>query len=98
MTGTERVRLQRGVTDLDLARFRPNADRCPATGIRLTPLSGLGDTPGNRRALYEPNKEWGRPRPRFPRRRPSLVRTVHRPADTRARAVNRTPGYVDADR
>lgn len=49
--------LQRDVTSFDLACFRPYADRRRTAGIRLTTLSELGDTPGNRRVLYELNKE-----------------------------------------
>ncbi|MGW0706190.1 GNAT family N-acetyltransferase [Streptomyces sp. NPDC002643] len=50
------VRLQLDVTDFDLARFQPYVDKCRTSGIRLTTLSELGDTPDNRRALYELNK------------------------------------------
>jgi hypothetical protein len=53
----EWIRLQLDVTDFDLARFRPYVDKCRTSGIRLTTLSELGDTPENRRALYELNKE-----------------------------------------
>lgn len=57
MTGTDMVRLQLDVTRFDLARFQPYVDRCRTSGIRLTTLSELGDTPRHRRALYELNKE-----------------------------------------
>ncbi|WP_338894505.1 GNAT family N-acetyltransferase [Streptomyces sp. TG1A-60] len=51
------VRLQLDVTDFDLARFQPYVERCRTSGIRLTTLSELGDTPAHRRELYELNKE-----------------------------------------
>ena len=51
------VRLQLDVTDFDLARFQPYVDECRTSGIRLTTLSELGDTPEHRRALYDLNKE-----------------------------------------
>lgn len=54
---TEPVRLQLDVDDFDLARFQPYVDKCRTSGIRLTTLSELGDTPEHRRALYELNKE-----------------------------------------
>ncbi|MFM9693269.1 GNAT family N-acetyltransferase [Streptomyces europaeiscabiei] len=57
MTTTQWVRLQLDVTDFDLARFQPYVDKCRTSGIRLTTLSELGDTPEHRRALYELNKE-----------------------------------------
>ncbi|MGW1669720.1 GNAT family N-acetyltransferase [Streptomyces sp. NPDC002324] len=177
MTGTDMVRLQLDVTAFDLARFQPYVDRCRTSGIRLTTLSELGDTPRHRRALYELNKECSADIPgrgpffaydeyhrlRFEvpaydprgvvlaldsldrdrwigmaatsdRRRSgfvfnemtgvralhrgrgisvamktfgigfagicgvSTVRTVHHPANARAIAMNRTLGYVDADR
>ena len=174
MTGTEPVRLQLDVTGFDLARCQPYVDKCRTSGIRLTTLSELGDTPRNRRALYELNKECSADipergpllrvrrvppaplrgaRPRSARCRPgarrrpvdrhggdlgptairvrlqrddggagpyrgrgisvamktfgigfagicgvSTVRTVHHPANARAIAMNRTLGYVDADR
>ncbi|MEE1759932.1 MULTISPECIES: GNAT family N-acetyltransferase [unclassified Streptomyces] len=51
------VRLQLDVADFDLARFQPYVDKCRTSGIRLTTLSELGDTPEHRRALYDLNKE-----------------------------------------
>ena len=56
-TAIEWVKLQLDVDAFDLARFQPYVDRCRASGIRLTTLSELGDTPEHRRALYELNKE-----------------------------------------
>ena len=54
---THLVRLQLDVTDFDLARFQPYVDKCRTSGIRLTTLSEVGDTPENRRVLYDLNKE-----------------------------------------
>ncbi|WP_322620591.1 GNAT family N-acetyltransferase [Streptomyces acidicola] len=51
------VKLHLDVDAFDLARFQPYVDTCRTSGIRLTTLSELGDTPEHRRALYELNKE-----------------------------------------
>ncbi|GAA2260445.1 hypothetical protein GCM10010145_31810 [Streptomyces ruber] len=51
------VKLELDLDAFDLARFQPYVDRCRRSGIRLTTLSELGDTPEHRRALYELNKE-----------------------------------------
>lgn len=51
------MKLQLDVDAFDLARFQPYVDTCRTSGIRLTTLSELGDTPDHRRALYELNKE-----------------------------------------
>ncbi|MGW0824540.1 GNAT family N-acetyltransferase [Streptomyces sp. NPDC002845] len=51
------VRLQLDVCAFDFARFQPYVDKYRTSGIRLTTLSELGDTPEHRRELYELNKE-----------------------------------------
>jgi hypothetical protein len=51
------VKLRLDVDAFDLARFQPYVDRCRTSGVRLTTLSELGDTPEHRRALYELDRE-----------------------------------------
>jgi hypothetical protein len=51
------VKLELDVNTFDAARFDMYVRRCQDAGIRLTTLAELGDTPQNRRALYELNKE-----------------------------------------
>lgn len=51
------VRLALDVRTFDAARFAKYVARCRDTGIRLTTLAELGDTPAHRRRLYDLNKE-----------------------------------------
>ncbi|MFJ9060305.1 GNAT family N-acetyltransferase [Streptomyces sp. NPDC102409] len=51
------VRLELDVRTFDAGRWAPYADRCRASGIRLTTFADLGDVPAHRRRLYELNKE-----------------------------------------
>lgn len=51
------VKLELDVGGFDARRFEPYVERCLQRGMRLTTLADLGDTAGNRRLLYELNKE-----------------------------------------
>lgn len=51
------VKLELDVRRFDARRFEPYVERCVQCGLRLTTLADLGDTAGNRRLLYELNKE-----------------------------------------
>ncbi|MEU7061264.1 GNAT family N-acetyltransferase [Streptomyces sp. NPDC046197] len=51
------VKLELDLKTFDATRFEAYIERCRTTGIRLTTLAELGDSPGHRRALYELNKE-----------------------------------------
>ncbi|MFF2039323.1 GNAT family N-acetyltransferase [Kitasatospora sp. NPDC058170] len=49
----EWVRLALDLNGFDAVRFEPYVRGARRAGIGFTTLAGLGDTPGNRRALYE---------------------------------------------
>lgn len=51
------VRLELDVDTFDPQRFTEYLDRCRRTGITLTTLADLGDTPRHHRMLYDLNKE-----------------------------------------
>lgn len=51
------VKLELDIRTFDAARFEKYLERCRGAGIRLTTLEELGDTPRNRRRLYDLNKE-----------------------------------------
>lgn len=50
------VRLELDVGRFDEAAFVPCLDRARSSGVELTTLAALGDTPGHRRALYTLNR------------------------------------------
>lgn len=47
------VRLTLDLNGFEAVRFEPYVRECRRAGIEFTTLAGLGDTPGNRWALYE---------------------------------------------
>jgi hypothetical protein len=51
------VKLELDVPTFDQTKFAPYLDRCLREGITFATMSDLGDTRGNRFALFELNKE-----------------------------------------
>ncbi|WP_329042541.1 GNAT family N-acetyltransferase [Streptomyces sp. NBC_00178] len=51
------VGLELDVRHIDVDRWAPYTDRCRSAGLMLTTYAELGDTPSNRRRLYELNRD-----------------------------------------